>query len=471
MSLPAEASAAVTQQAQQAQQALHALLPPEREVLRITASQVGALEQLTPGMEACCFEHCLREVNGLALLAAADRLLAAAPSTLWLLDSFVAVQEAAAPAAMPSLAGFLALAKRMGWRAVQQQDLGRPPGAAAGCHDWLLQFEREAAPRATLVPVAGGERDAMQALFSAVFGHPLSAQEWDWKYRAGGGRGVGLVQDGELVAHYGGMPREVMFKGRPAMACQVCDVMVAPQARSALTRRGPLQQITATFLEMQIGWGLPHLLGFGFPTDRHFEAADRLKLYASVDSMVCASWPAAASSLPFSMTKRMLAEADLAPGSRVAAGVDGLWQAMAAAFPQLIVGLRDARWLRHRYLQHPRFRYELVLLRRRWSRRCVGLAVLRQHETHLEWVDAVAEPGHWRSLLALVRDEAAARGLPRVEAWITASQQALLQGLSPADCTWRPLGIQVPANVHTPGPAVEEQRHAWLLMAGDTDFR
>lgn len=326
-----------------------------------------------------------------------------------------------------------------------------------------------APPAARVVPVGAAEREAMRALFVRVFGHPLSEDEWHWKYADGGGVGVGLYEEGQLLAHYGGMPRRVLFEGREALACQVCDVMVDPACRRALTRRGPLWQITSRFLELQIGDVQPHLLGFGFPTDRHHLAAERLGLYGSVDKMLCASWPAAGT-IGEPGRVQSLGEPDLQPGAGPSRALEACWRAMATALPGRIVGIRDAAWVRHRYLRHPRFRYQLLLLRSRWWRRPLGVAVVRAHEGHLEWVDAIGDPAHWPALLQAVRRCAAQLGLPRVDAWITESQKALLDGLA-GDASWRPLGIDVPANTYTPGPAVERLRGRWLLMAGDTDFR
>lgn len=332
-----------------------------------------------------------------------------------------------------------------------------------------------ALPAVQVVPVGAAEREAMRALFERVFGHTLSEQEWHWKYADGGGVGVGLFEQGQLLAHYGGMPRRVLFEGREALACQVCDVMVDPACRRALTRRGPLWQITSRFLELQIGDVQPHLLGFGFPTERHHLAAERLGLYGSVDKMVCASWPATSNPTATAATDepgrvQVLGEPDLQPGAGAARALAACWRAMAAALPGRIVGIRDAAWLLHRYLRHPRFRYEVLLLRSRWWRRPLGLAVLRRHDSHLEWVDAIGDPRHWPALLRVVRRRATQQALPRVDAWITESQRGLLEGLAD-DASWRPLGIDVPANTYTPGPAVQRLRGRWLLMAGDTDFR
>ena len=142
---------------------------------------------------------------------------------------------------------------------------------------------------------------------------------------------------------------------------------------------------------------------------------------------------------------------------------------MAADFAQQIIGVRDADWLRYRYLSHPVLRYEVLLVRSRWLRRPLGIAVLRLHEQHLEVLDFVGPTAAWPALVAVARARAARGGLGRVDAWITQSQLHHVAGIAPDAFAVAPLNITVPANIHTPGP-VDEVRERWLLLAGDADF-
>jgi hypothetical protein len=134
-----------------------------------------------------------------------------------------------------------------------------------------------------------------------------------------------------------------------------------------------------------------------------------------------------------------------------------------------VVGVRDAAWLQHRYFGRPGLAYDVVYLRRRWTRRPVGLVVLRRHERHLEVLDLVGPPSAFPALIALARQRAAEAGLERVECWVTASHLHLLSAIDPPSFTATPMGITVPANVHTPGP-VEDLKDRWFLLAGDADF-
>lgn len=336
-----------------------------------------------------------------------------------------------------------------------------------------LRLQRPAAPAARLVAVDASRAVAMQSLFAAVFGHAMPDAFWRWKYGQGRGHAVGLEQEGELLAHYGGISRELRLFGRPAWGCQVCDVMVAPKANRSLARRGPMQRIAATFLETQIGYGLPHAVGFGFPSGRHHGVADRLGLYAAVDRIVQLQWPAAvpAPAAPGSRCRLQplaLQGEQLSPAQ--ARRVDALWQAMAADLQDAAVGVRDARWLAWRYLQRPGVDYELWLVRSRWWRTPLAVLALRRHADALELLDLVAPLARVPLVVALARARAAALGLPHLRCWIAASQ-AHRFGAGDADGPQQhDPQIQVPCNVHTAALPPSTLENRWFLMGGDADF-
>ena len=320
----------------------------------------------------------------------------------------------------------------------------------------------------------GEEHDVvMRQLFEAVFGHAMSAALWQWKYGDGRGVGLGLWIDGELVAHYGGNTREVLAFGQAVRACQVCDVMVAPKVRGTLARQGPLAIITASFLEHQIGYEQPHLIGFGFPSDRHFGVAEHLGLYQSVDEMIRFEWPAAAGAEQLCWRWRVspLDWQALREGGAENASVRVLWQRMAAAFVGHAIGVRSPAWLLHRYVQRPGARYEAWALRSRRRGRLEGMVVLLRHADRLELLDLVAAPSRFGALVRMAQGVAARATLPLVEMWITASQRVLFDTAGTERPRVERLGIQVPANAHSNGPAPAAYRGRWFLMSGDTDFR
>lgn len=450
----------------------------------------------------------------LALFEAADRLLAGERATILVMDEFALERGSADHSGLHHLGHFVALAERLGWRIAHQQDIsaGARPTLDAllrmihehraslindlgvqplqldelghslqryrelyrtGVYGYqLLRLERLRAPASQLVAVNAHNAAAMRRLFEQVFSRPMGEAEWAWKYGSGRGRGVGLQRDGRLVAHYGGVTRPISMFGQPALACQVCDVMVAPEANAALARKGAMYQVAATFLEAEIGWGRPHAVGFGFPNVRALRLAEKLGLYEPVDEMVRLSWPSAVP--PRGGDWRWAAEAldcaSLQEGSREWAELGRLWRDMAAAFGGSVLGVRDAAWLRHRYGDKPGVQHELLWVRSRLTRRCMGVVVMRRYADTVEIVDLLGPPRYFHLSIRAARRAALAAGTGRVEAWVTASHQHHL--VTPGEqAACDKLGILVPANAHSPGPSPASLRDRWFLMAGDTDFR
>jgi hypothetical protein len=459
--------------------------------------------------QALLFQESSQYIHPVALFEAADRLLHDGPSTIVVMDEFALDRREDGHHGLHALGAFCALAARRGWTLAKRVDLSqqvRPTldyllrglDEAAGplltelgiAHEQLaalaeslrryrrlyeqgvygyalLRFDRAAKPAERLVDIGPAHAAAMRQLFADVFRHEMSPEHWHWKYGDGRGRGVALMRGERMLAHYGGVTRRVMCRGEPVLASQSCDVMVDRRSQAGLVRHGPMSQVASTFLETQLGWGQPHRLGFGFPSDRAFGAAERLGLYAAVDAVTRASWSPAARR--GGDVAEELHAADVAPGGRRRAVVDALWSRMAESLRDIVLCVRDADWLHHRYFSRPGVAYEAFYLRTRWTRRPVGVVVLRHHEGHLEVLDLLGPPAAFPALIGQARQRAADCGLQRVDCWITASQLHLLSGIDPPAFTATPMGITVPANVHTPGP-VDEVRDRWFLLAGDADF-
>ena len=337
--------------------------------------------------------------------------------------------------------------------------LARRFGAAATAQgSWLLEKQPRWRPR-WLRP----EHEAQWfELFETAFGYRIDPALWHWKYREAGSPGMGVWRDGRMVAFYGAMPRPVLFLGKPVSTVQIGDVMSHPAERGVMTRSGPFQIAASTFIDRSVGYGRPHLFGFGFPTAKALQVAQKLGLYEGVDHMCELVWPAEASWIG-----RLLRVA--ASGERDAATIDRMWQKMADDFSDSIIGVRDARYVKERYRKHPTIAYDCLLVRRVLTGAPQGLAVVRRPEPgRIELVDLIGPKRNFNALIAAVRGWAAEQGASRVTAWLTESHAGLLAGTSPQQTR---LDLVVPANVWSRGPSAEELRGRWWLMAGDTDFR
>ncbi len=83
-------------------------------------------------------------------------------------------------------------------------------------------------------------------------------------------------------------------------------------------------------------------------------------------------------------------------------------------------------------------------------------------------MDLLGAPRMLPALLRLAQDEAAALGSTRLLTWCSA---AFAHWLPAQDRSERDMGVCVPTNIWTQGPAPAELKDQWWLMPGDTDFQ
>lgn len=448
-------------------------------------------------------------LDPLLLFARAAALLGEGGQLL-LADEFLLDDSRIQPEPRPLLSNFLQLAERCGFHVARQRELGRQvaPGlelfatllerhrAALGVslslRESSLQALQEALQRQammfsqarlgyTLLDLRRGPREAMstdygsagsftleevQPLFERSFEVPFSAAVWQWKYGDGRGRAVCARQQGELIAHYGGAPREIRYFGAPSRAVQICDVMVLPEHRSFVSRDTLFFKTAASFLEQQIGNCAEHLLGFGFPNARVLKVACRLGLYDVTDSFIEIHYPcdpceAGQSDLrvwPFALASE---------DSRAAVAL--CWQRMAQSLQSGIVGVRDLDYLQYRYCQHPLWEqgaYEALAIAADDAQAPLAIVVLKALGQERLLMDIIADVQDMPAALAALRDALAQRQLG-LRARIT---QAQADALQLPGCRLHTLDIDIPCNVWTRGPSAATLAGAWWLTAGDMDF-
>lgn len=472
--------------------------------------------------DAILFQESAQYINDLDLFDQADRLLGERGEII-VMDEFMLCRDDENVGHLHYLEHFLRLAERFGFTVSAQLDLSTK---AAHTVDWLLaavdrnaltlqselgvsaeqlaglnasnrayreqygagrygyfllRLTREQRPHWHLGRVAGAERQSeMRQLFAEVFGHAMSEAHWAWKYGDGRGVGIGVWQQEplapdeaatpRLVAHYGGTTRDISYFGAPAKALACCDLMVAEAGRGSLSRKGPVFLSAATCLEQTLGYGAKHLVGFGLPNERAYRLPERLGLYAScLGRIVEAVWPARRQRPALRLALREIVATDRS----VDAAIDVCWAAMQADLGDYIIGVRDAAYLRHRYLQHPDKQYRLFALKRRFGGAVLGVIVLRIEgegaATTCELLDAVGAVRWLPLLVHHARRLAASFGAAQLTAWLTDNLQPYF-GL-PGDAQVRDLGILIPGNAWTPGPSVTSLQGRWWLTGGDADFR
>jgi|CXWL01.1.fsa_nt_gi SAM-dependent methyltransferase len=330
----------------------------------------------------------------------------------------------------------------------------------------LLHFKKKITPRWRLRVLEENQVPEMFSLFKKTFHHSMTPATWQWKYGSNSGRGIGVWQENRLIAHYGGIQRDILLFGQQQAAVQIVDVMVDAAERGVLTRKGAFFLMAATFPERFVGYGKPYLLGFGFPNERHMKVAKRHGLYAKVGHLVEFSWNAL-SRFPLWGTR-------LQPINReqidfaTAAAINECWQRMAADLKKAIIGVRNWQYLQHRYLDHPSQQYQIILVKNRFSGRARGILVLRYDSEDCEIIDLIAPLEEIPLLIIHARRLAGIGNKNRVFCHITENFAA---HFAAADGTRQTLDIHIPATTWSVGPTPEILKDQWWLMSGDKDHR
>ncbi|MFI3157694.1 MAG: GNAT family N-acetyltransferase [Methylococcaceae bacterium] len=327
----------------------------------------------------------------------------------------------------------------------------------------FLQFKKKPPEqRVWIKEWAGHENEAeLLDLFRTAFGHEMPPEQWRWKYQGLDIQGALVRCEGRLAAFYGGMPRAIRLFGSPATAVQIGDVMVHPQERGVLKRKGPFFLAAANFAERFVGNNNVFPLAFGFPSERAYRLGARLGLYEQVGEIMRVTWPAVQTRPSLKIRIRAL-EADQH------AVVDQLWDEMAEALRDQIIGVRNWDYVQRRYLNHPTLSYQVFLVSSRWTGKPIGLFVVRILEDSVELMDLIAPPKRIPILVNNVCRLAGNLNKALAYSWITAQHAPLLAGETGEITS---ANIPLPNICWTPGIPATELLNRWWLMGGDTDFR
>lgn len=300
-------------------------------------------------------------------------------------------------------------------------------------------------------------------LFEKSFNIQFNADIWKWKYELGDGKCVISRESkgGDIVSHYGGIPRHIQYFGEPNIAIQPSDVMVLSEVRRHYGKSSLFFKTAATFLEREIGNTVNHLLGFGFPNRKAMNIAIRLGLYEKTDDYVELVFPKAEGETD----NLQLVPIDIR-NQQHQSSIDSLWGSMKRGMTHGIVGDRHWRYIQYRYFDHPFSQMDLY--------RCVFLSnkekeplaaiFLKEHEQRMLIMDVICSVDRMKEVIAnlnlLFTDL-------ELKIWIT---KGWIESLRTETAIENNLGIEIPCNSWNPGPSSELLYGAWWLTAGDMDF-
>lgn len=311
--------------------------------------------------------------------------------------------------------------------------------------------------------IGTADKPEVLRLFAEAFGHTPDDRWYHWKYSGGHGEAIGLWNEqGKLVAHYAGSPRILLWRGVRIKAIQIGDVMVAPQVRGLMTRKGPLFHVCSQFFDSRVGTDKAHRLAFGFPNQRHVQLGVALGLYYDVGKIHLLRWAAKSKRIPLWWHWSPLVENSVTLEQQVTEA----WEAMARDMGDYVLGVRDVDYLRWRFIDRPDRQYRLFWLRRWPTGGTAAIVVMRFVEGGAELLDVIGTRKTFKMAIQAAIAEAARAGAAELTAWASSAAATVLgtgavvaeSGASLAVARASALRVDEVTAAH------------WWWTGGDTDF-
>ena len=313
-----------------------------------------------------------------------------------------------------------------------------------------------------VAPAGEGDSREIQALFHKVFGHRMDQEYWHWKY--GDGRGMAWLakRKDKLVAHYGGIERDIYYKGKVKKSIQCVDTMVDISERGSLSRKGPYCLVAKAFLDQYVGYGRPYEFGFGFPNARVMKLGEILGIQAKVGNVLEPVWA------PIEIKHYL--DSDYDPTNHqhkfIANKVDQCLRNSLGA--DAIIGIRNADYLAYRYFSNPKYNYQVKIVTDIGSQQSKGIVVYRVEKDRMLILDIIADVRDFPQLITQLRYYCIEQRAYEMSAWISSNHLSLLGD------AWGRLDdpmVAIPSSICTDGPTPDELKDKWYLSAGDTDFK
>ena len=260
-------------------------------------------------------------------------------------------------------------------------------------------------------PLKEGEESSIRDLFALAFGIQLYEDEWRWKYRLApwGSASMVAIQDGIIIAHYGGV--RLPFRGGRTehMAYEICDVMTHPEYRAMfLARRGAMVR-AAELYESSI----PMDFAFGFPSERHARLAT-IQLGVERNRFVSVLVKSVGE-----MRRKRTPLIKVAQGwnSVKAQEIDRMWNKIKQDYSLTIDKTSD--YIFWRYRDRPRRNYEVITFRTGLTNSLKGWAVINIVEKYLNVLDFFTSTlADFESLFVEIERIAKVREAERVRLWV-----------------------------------------------------
>ncbi len=302
-----------------------------------------------------------------------------------------------------------------------------------------------------------GDESGIVKLFKEVFGREMSLDEWKWKYLGRGNKkvysSVAVDSEGRVVAHYGGMFHPMILEGEEVYGLAIGDVMVHSKLRSL-----KLFKKVASILPVESSKdGVS--VGYGFPNERAMRLPENLGLYEKIEDVMEGDkevefhndldrYRYKLFSLHYSDNR-----------------IDRLWETCKRDIHLSVI--RDMKYFKWRYRDHPLFNYELWGMKSRFGRKLLGVAVLKREDYRVLIMDFLCEKGMFKPIIKKIENYAFTIGKKKISLWAPPFMEKLLveSGFSV-----KPAGTCIPISTHEKFKTKEEMKDKFYYTMGDTDF-
>lgn len=316
-----------------------------------------------------------------------------------------------------------------------------------------------------------GDETRILELFARSFHQPRSLEHWRWKFQQNpaGGHRISLAFLGErLVAQYAGYPLRVFVDGSVVEANQIGDTMTDPAVRHL--GRGPSSVLGRTarhFYETHCAGKVVFNFGFNVANIQKFSirflGSDR------VESVPYRLRDLRARPLPpLHRIERWLRGCRLELTTATSPEWDELFRRVAPRYGFLLV--RDAAYVRWRYLECPDISYAVVAIRK-WGR-LVGWLVFRNRDRRLSVGDFLIDPECGDYFVLALRHLASLYDVDAIDGWFPARPPWLGEILAASGLESRPepQDLALMCVPFTQPDAVQRMRESLYYGMGDGDL-
>lgn len=305
-----------------------------------------------------------------------------------------------------------------------------------------------------------GDEDQIVNLFHEVYGKPLTIEQWRWKYLGQGNlrpwAAVAENEKQEIVAHYGGLPVRMFFRGKHITGCQCVDAMVRKEYRAK--EQGIHQTESAFYKISNLLYETFGTFFYAFPGDVYYNwgrKTGHIEECMDVPEYRYDCWRGVHASRFYS----------LKPIDWGDERIDDLWDRVRSNIGWAMV--RDREFLEWRYKSNPFYQHRIYGLEKAFSRKLSGWVIVRENGDDLMVMDLVFEDGGLEALLRETINLGCSQGKKQVRLWLPYRYKArvLSTGFEAFDIrTWMPNFVAYKV------AESEEIRQNFYYTMGDTDF-